>query len=256
MSSGTVEPPFQGRLSNRADLPFYNGQPFAFGGGGWVFLMLSVALAFVILIAIPAQTFAAMLLQAFVFAGLPLLALHQLAGRHWTALFGPVGLKQVGQMLLFACLTIAASLVAGLTVQALGSVAPNPAATAMNGMTGPDFILRLITTLPQLVGEELMTVLPFLALLWLANTRLGIRRTAAIVIALVATSILFGAAHLPTYDWHWAQCFGVIGTARMVLTLAYVCTRNLWISAGAHILNDWFELAFAFAVSHVPIRTI
>ena len=31
----------------------------------------------------------------------------------------------------------------------------------------------------------------------------------------------------------------VIGTARMVLTLAWVLTKNIWVSTGAHITNDW-----------------
>ena len=31
----------------------------------------------------------------------------------------------------------------------------------------------------------------------------------------------------------------LIGIARLVLTLAYVLTKNIWVSAGAHILNDW-----------------
>jgi len=51
---------------------------------------------------------------------------------------------------------------------------------------------------------------------------------------------MFGALHLPTYDWNFAQCFIIIGTARLVLSLAYIKTKNLWVSAGAHILNDWF----------------
>lgn len=71
----------------------------------------------------------------------------------------------------------------------------------------------------------------------------------------MSSSLLFAAAHLPTYDWHWVQSFGVIGTARVVLTLAYIWTRNLWVSTGAHVINDWSEFSFTFAASHVPIGT-
>ncbi|GAA1805491.1 hypothetical protein GCM10009749_12000 [Agromyces neolithicus] len=28
--------------------------------------------------------------------------------------------------------------------------------------------------------------------------------------------------------------------ARIALTLAFIRTKNLWVSAGAHIINDWF----------------
>lgn len=48
------------------------------------------------------------------------------------------------------------------------------------------------------------------------------------------------------------QCFLVIGSARLVLTLAYVVSRNLWVSAAAHIANDWSLFLIAFAGSHLP----
>jgi membrane protease YdiL (CAAX protease family) len=35
------------------------------------------------------------------------------------------------------------------------------------------------------------------------------------------------------------QCLVVIGSARLVLTWAYVSTKNIWVSTGAHIINDW-----------------
>jgi hypothetical protein len=44
---------------------------------------------------------------------------------------------------------------------------------------------------------------------------------------------------LPTYDWNLVQCIVVIGSARMVLTLPWLLTKNSWVSTGAHIINDW-----------------
>jgi len=46
-----------------------------------------------------------------------------------------------------------------------------------------------------------------------------------------------------------------IRSARVILTLAYAVTRNLWVSAGAHILNDWSGFLTAFAVAQLPIAT-
>jgi hypothetical protein len=57
--------------------------------------------------------------------------------------------------------------------------------------------------------------------------------------AWLISSLLFGLIHLPTYDWNWVQCIVIIGTARMVLSLAWILTKNIWVSTGAHILNDW-----------------
>jgi uncharacterized protein len=31
----------------------------------------------------------------------------------------------------------------------------------------------------------------------------------------------------------------VIGSARMVLTLPWILTKNLWVSTGAHVIDDW-----------------
>jgi hypothetical protein len=99
--------------------------------------------------------------------------------------------------------------------------------------------LFFIKTAVQLVGEEVLTILPFLALLQWLVARGGMRRAAAVFWAWLASAVLFGSVHLPTYDWNVAQCLIIIGTARLVLTLAYVKTKNLWVSSGAHILNDW-----------------
>jgi uncharacterized protein len=31
----------------------------------------------------------------------------------------------------------------------------------------------------------------------------------------------------------------IIGSARLVLTLPWILTKNIWVSTGAHIFNDW-----------------
>jgi membrane protease YdiL (CAAX protease family) len=94
-------------------------------------------------------------------------------------------------------------------------------------------------TIPQLFGEEVVTLLPFLAVLQGLSHRFGVERKGAIIGAWVISSVLFGLIHLPTYDWNLVQCIVVIGSARMVLTLPWILTKNIWVSTGAHIINDW-----------------
>ncbi len=91
----------------------------------------------------------------------------------------------------------------------------------------------------QLVGEELFTILPFLALLYWLNTRRGMGRTASIIIATLAVSILFAAIHLPTYRWNIPHALVALVPIRIVLLLPYFMTKNAWVSSGTHILNDW-----------------
>lgn len=158
-------------------------------------------------------------------------------------------------MVAFALLTLTSSFAIALFLRLFTEFGSNPVAEAMSGMTGLQFAATLAVTLPQLVGEELLGILPFLAVLWLLVTQLGMSRLIGGVIALLVSALIFGAAHLPTYGWNWIQALVVIGSARIMLTLAYVATRNLWVSAGAHILNDWATFLLVFAPGHVPIET-
>nr|WP_245000297.1 CPBP family intramembrane glutamic endopeptidase [Marinobacter daepoensis] len=100
-------------------------------------------------------------------------------------------------------------------------------------------VLFFLRTIPQLFGEEVLTILPFLAILYVAYERLNLSRTKALLLAWVLSSALFGLVHLPSYNWNLLQCLLVIGSARLVLSLAYIKTKNIWVSTGAHIINDW-----------------
>jgi membrane protease YdiL (CAAX protease family) len=238
-----------------SDFPFYAGAPVGISPRGWLCLMVSVGVAFAMLVAMPFTSLPASLLPATLFAGIPLATLAALTGRSWTALFRRVGLREIGIMLLTVIAAMLASGSMALVIGVSTNTTANPAITAMTSMSIGDYIRRLIPTAPQLLGEELLTILPFLAILWYATQRLGVGKKVAIFTALVGSTLLFAAAHLPTYNWQYAQCFGVIGAARVVLTLSYIWTRNLWVSAGAHILNDWTEFTFVFGFGHVPIST-
>jgi hypothetical protein len=66
--------------------------------------------------------------------------------------------------------------------------------------------------------------------------------------------LVFGALHLPTYDWNLVQCIVIIGTARMVLTLAYIVTKNIWVSTGAHVINDWLLLGMALLGAGLAVQ--
>lgn len=240
-------------MTTLSDFPYYNGQPVALGGSAWLILMAALAAAFAALTLIPAQGFPQSLVPALLFLFIPLLALRWVAGRHWTALFRKVRLRQIGQMLLFALLTLAGSIGVAQILSQFVTFAHNPVSVSMAEMTTAELVARLIPTIPQLIGEELFGILPFLAVLWLCVTHLGLSRKAGILIGLLVSCLIFGAAHLPTYDWNWAQALIGIGSARLFLTLAYIATRNLWVSSGAHILNDWSGFIFAFAIGHAPM---
>lgn len=240
-------------MAGRPDFPFYADWPVRLEGRRWLILMAAVILAYAALVLSPFRAFPGNLIPALLFVGIPLLALRWVAGPRWTALFRAVGPRQVGLMIAFASLTLGGSVAMGLILSRVFNFSENPVSDSIGGMTSLELVALLIPTIPQLIGEELLAILPFLAMLWLCITRLGFSRRVGIWTGLIASALIFGAAHLPTYDWNWGQALLGIGTARVFLTLAYIVTRNLWVSAGAHILNDWIGFLIGFAAGHAPI---
>jgi uncharacterized protein len=224
------------------DFPFYNGNPVSLTGGQWLLLMASVALAFLLLalpIDWPGSSTMGQFIPAILFPAIPLATLAFIAPGHWRCIFGKVGGREVRLMIGFAILNLVVSMVVGSIVSTLTTVTPNASTAGLGALDTAGKLAFFGKTLPQLFGEEVMTLLPFLALMHMFAVRFGRGRKAAIIGAWVVSSLVFGLLHLPTYDWNWIQCIVIIGSARMVLTLPWILTKNIWVSTGAHIINDW-----------------
>ncbi|CAM8668714.1 COG1266 Predicted metal-dependent membrane protease [Comamonadaceae bacterium] len=225
-----------------SDFPFYRGSPISLTFRQWWLVLAAVAGAFMAL-ALTATLSGAGLFWPFLpaigLAAIPLLALARVTPERWTCLFSRVGVREVRLMLGFALLNIVITMGLGAVVMALGHTSSNSATSQLGSLDALELIAFFAKTIPQLLGEEVITILPFLALLqWLTQSLQWTRKT-AVVAAWVLTSVMFGLLHLPTYDWNWLQCIVVIGGARMVLTMPWIMTKNLWVSTGAHITNDW-----------------
>lgn len=223
------------------DFPFYQGAPTAISAGQWLWVMAAVAAGFLVLVARipwPGGAWGA-LIPALLFPLIPMAALAQLVPGHWRAIFGKVGGRELRLMLGFALLNIVVSMSIGAIVSALTDVTSNAAAQLLSQSDTAERIAFFAKTLPQLFGEEVLTLLPFLALMQLLTLRFGWGRKHALIGAWLLSSLLFGLIHLPTYGWNLVQCIVVIGSARMVLTLPWILTKNIWVSTGAHIINDW-----------------
>lgn len=230
---------------NARDFPFYNGEPAALRAGQWVLLLLSVAVGFAALyLPIGATTPLLRFVPAILFPAIPLLVLRVFAGRHWQALFRRLTMKDVLLALGIVLLNLSITMVAGYLVGRFYGANANPVFGVLGHESIQDHVLFALQTLPQLLGEEVLTVIPFLALLAFFKAKTSLSQPAGIVIAWVLTAVLFGLIHLPTYQWNWVQCLLIIGPARLVLSLAYIWTRNLWVSTLAHVINDWILLGF------------
>ncbi len=222
------------------DLPFYRGTPVGLSHRGWQITLAATALGFATLVALQPLGWSgfAAFIPAILFVLIPLASLATAAG--WTAvraLFHPLRRLDWALMAGFALLNLGLTLLLGLVILRLFNAVENPAGAVVAAASGAERLLFFGWTAIQLLGEEIFTILPFLAFLTFLNTRMS--RSSALALAALGAAVIFALAHLPTYQWNLAQALVGLVPVRIVLLLPYVITRNIWVSTGAHILNDW-----------------
>ena len=227
------------------DFPYYSGVPNGISTTDWLLVLAGVAAGFVALVApLPfADNLLTGWLRVLLFVGLPLLGLGMASPSGWKAIFARVGLREVKLMFVFALLNIVLTMVIGTAIKFFGTTTGNAGiadAAQLNGALQLNFFAKVAV---QLLGEELITILPFLAILAFSRNLTGMGRNASVTVAWMASAVAFGLIHLPTYEWNFIQCLVVIGSARLVLTWAYIWSKNIWVSTGAHIINDWTIIA-------------
>ena len=225
--------------TTKPDFPFYNGVPVLITGGRWLVVVAACVVSFLVLVLLPIPGMFGQWMRAILFPAIPLAALAWAAPKGWTAVFRRVRVRDVGWMFAFAALNIAVSFAVAIPIKGLLGAEANPAGGILANLDTAGRVSFYLATIPQLLGEEVVTILPLLALLYAFTAKLGWSRRVSVIVAWLATAITFGAMHLPTYNWNFVQCFLIIGVARLMLSLAYLWTKNLWVSTGAHIINDW-----------------
>ncbi|WP_436644357.1 CPBP family glutamic-type intramembrane protease [Microbaculum sp. FT89] len=223
------------------DFPYYRGKPVEITGPQWWFVMLGVAAGYLVLI-FTLAVFSTGLLQflpAILFFAIPLVALGMVAGRGWSAIFRPLRGIDFVWMVVFFILNWVVVLAVGLLMINLLETSPNPATQVVATASTSDRIYFFVKTGLQLFGEEVFSILPFLALLYWLVARRGMSRNTGVLLACLGTALIFALAHLNTYNWNFAQALLGVGVARLVLLVPYIMTKNVLVSTGAHVLNDW-----------------
>ena len=223
------------------DFPFHDGHPVGLTPGGWGLVLLGCLLGFVALLTtgllLPGQT--GRWASVFLFLGLPLAGLRLAAGPQWTDLFPPLTWRDVWIGLAFVPVTFGVSVAVALIVSCMGVTTSNPAVSLIADLNGWELAIFAASTLPQLLGEELVTILPFLALLALFTRWPRTKQRTAVVAAWLLSALLFGALHLSTYGWNLAQAFGIIAVARLCLSAPFLITKSIWSSTITHVTHDW-----------------
>lgn len=233
-----------GRLIERKDgqdFPFYNFLPAEIPTWKWIVIILSCIVGFLALMLIGWADQALELIPRILFTAIPLVTFCVLVRPNWKAIFKPLKWADVPTIIFFWLLTLGASALVGLLVSG-GDISHFKANSATDDILAGgvwNVVFFYVGTFIQLFGEELVTILPFLAVLYWLHSKFKLSRKKAIILAWIITAITFGAMHLPTYGWNVVQAIVLIGVARLALTLAFIRTKNILVSFGAHLLNDW-----------------
>lgn len=234
-----------GRLIERrdgADFPFYNFLPAKVETWKWIVIILACILGFASVLFIYFENQILNLIPRVLFTAIPFVTFAVLVKPNWRAIFRPLKWADVPTIVVFWLLTLGLSALAAFIVSGgnpVGHFASNAATDTVlaGGFWG--IVGFYLGTFIQLFGEELITILPFLAILYWLYSKAKLSRRTAIILAWVITAVWFGALHLPTYGWNVVQAIVLIGAARIALTLAFIRTKNILVSFGAHLLNDW-----------------
>lgn len=111
-------------------------------------------------------------------------------------------------------------------------------------------IIKLIKTGFMLAGEEILTMIPFILLVHF-GFKLNWNRQLVIVIAILLSSVYFGALHLETYQWNFYQSVVIIGLIRIPFTVASLKLNSIWAGTVTHIAYDWSIFIFMAITSSI-----
>jgi membrane protease YdiL (CAAX protease family) len=242
--------------ADRRDFAFYGGGPAGLTFGASVAFLAGCAAGFAILMeahrVIPGG--AGRWIGSAALVLLPFAGLVIGARTRWMDLFhGPTARDViVGLAFIPAAILIPALLAIPIFLLHLGGAA-NPAFKILAGAHGIDRAGVLAMGVMQLFGEELICILPFTVFLN-GFVALRLSRKQAILLAWLASALLFALLHLPTYSWRWVQVLVLIGAGRLVLTGPYLISKSIWASFITHVGSDGLVLAAALALESLIHR--
>jgi len=236
------------------DFPYYAGHPVSLSVVGWFLVLGMTAAGYAALMASahpwhgPVEHWVGVLL----FIALPIAGLRLAAGHHWKVLFVAPTWRDLWIGLAFVPAVLAGAALSAILIMKLGPATPNPAVALLERLKGLDLALFLSSTPPQIFGEELLTVLFLLALLTIFRSGFKQSRSVSIVLAWALSACVFGALHLPTYGWRLGQVMAIVAGARLVLSLPYLITKNIWAPTVTHVTHDW--IAFVLVLATLRMR--
>jgi hypothetical protein len=137
------------------DFPYYNGRPVRISGPQWWFVMLMTAIGFLALVApipfIPGAI--GQFIRAILFFAIPLAGLAIVTLGHWTAIFRPIGGRDIKWIIGFAVLNILGSVAIGSAVLRLFGATANPLVSGLGSQSTSEQVLFFLKTALQLFAD-------------------------------------------------------------------------------------------------------
>lgn len=163
-------------------------------------------------------------------------------------IFLPIKAKDVLYIIIGLGFSLIAIVISSILVQKLGiDGSKNP---IFDVLTEDNFKSFFLSTLIQFIAEEIIFIIPFLFVINKVKIENNIVKT---ILAILVSSIIFGAMHLSTYDFNILQAVLIISIIRTGLSMSYVISKNLSVTYIIHIIYDW-TLIFIYIAAGQMIK--
>lgn len=149
-------------------------------------------------------------------------------------IFLPIRAKDVLYIIIGLGFSLIAIVISSILVQKLGIEGSNN--PIFDVLTEDNFKSFFLSTLIQFIAEEIIFIIPFLFVINKVKIENNIIKT---ILAILISSIIFGAMHLSTYDFNILQAVLIISIIRTGLSMSYVISKNLSVTYIIHIIYDW-----------------
>ena len=117
-----------------------------------------------------------------------------------------------------------------------GGIANNAKDAAVNG----SLTVILIKLIIQLVGEELLKIIPLILVVAFTYKSLG--RKTAIIVAIIISQLLFALVHIPAYGFDLKFLILALGVGGCILPITYIHTKNVAVPYFIHLIEDLIGL--------------
>lgn len=141
---------------------------------------------------------------------------------------------------------IVGSIAGGLASHFFGSETnPQDVLSASHSGAWTAFWLVRLENVFQLLGEEFLALMPFLAFAQLGY-HWGWSKKRALLFGLVVSSVIFGLYHISTYGYNVGYAILGLTFTRIAMTMAYMKTKSIWASYAVHFTFDFLSFLISF----------